>query len=239
MYQQFRRILLSLLIVTTSFGAIGCGQGFKTQALSGGQGLGGVIQPINNVADVKAQIDEAQKATDEAQTAMAEAQAAIASISDSNGNINVKVFAASGPSPASVSTQGILAPIVDKFKTVFDTVISKVQLVKQKFDTARATLAAAMAKLDPSNPAHAALIAQIQTALAGIDNMEAQFHNAMQFLASKLDIATSAIDSLVNAGCAFIPIPGLCAIAGVLVDMFILGDVKNLIADFKAKLLAL
>lgn len=238
MYKQFRRILINILIVTTSIGLIGCGQGFKSQALSSSQGLGGVIQPINDLADVKAQMDEAQKATDEAQLAMSEAEAAIASISDSNGNINVDVFSASGSS-SSVTTQGVLAPIVNKFKTVFDTVFSKVQMVKQKFDMARAALATAMAKLDPSNPAHAALIAQIQTALAGIDNMEMQFRNAMQMLAGKLDIALAAIDKLVAAGCSFIPVPGLCAIAGIFVDMFILDDVKNLIYDFKAKLLAL
>jgi len=232
MYQQFRRILLSVLIVMISIGLIGCGQGFKSNVISGGGALGGKIE---SVADVKAQIDEAQKATDDAQNAMAEAQAAIASITDKNGNLDINVFSAS----STVAPQGVLSPILDKFRTVFDTVISKIQLVKGKFDEARAALVSAMAKLDPNNPAHQALIAQIQNGLAMLDNLEMQFHNTMQMLASKLDIATAAIDDLVAKGCALIPIPGLCQIAGVLVNMLILDDVKNLIAEFKAKLLAL
>lgn len=233
MYQQFRRILLSVLVVMISVGLIGCGQGFKSNIGGAGGALGGKIESIT---DVKAQIDEAQKATEDAQDAMAEAQAAIASISDEKGNININVFSASS---STVTPQGILSPVLDKLRTVFDTVISKVQLVKSKFDAARAALVDAMAKLDPNNPAHQALISQIQSGLAMLDNLEMQFHNTMQMLASKLDIATAAIDSLVAKGCALIPIPGLCQIAGAIVDMLVLNDVKSLIAEFKAKLLAL
>ena len=220
----------AVITLVASLGLTACGQGFKVV------GSGSVAgQNIETIADVKSQLDDAEKATADAETAMAEAQAAIASISDSNGNIDIDLFSAS----SGAAPQGVLSPILDKLKTVFDTVISKVQLVTQKFDLARAALQQALTKLDPSRPAEAAMISQITEALAKIDFLESQFHSVLQMLASKLDIATAALDNLMNQACSFIPVPGLCAIAGVLVDTFLMNDVKALIAHFKAQLLAL
>lgn len=220
----------TMIALILSLGLTACGQGFKVV------GSGGVAgQSIDTVADIKSQLDEAEKATADAETAMAEAQAAIASISDSNGNIDIDVFSVnSGAAP-----QGLLAPILERLQTVFDTVLSKVQLVTQKFDLARAALEQALTKLNPSNPAEAAMIAQINEALSKIDFLESQFRSVLQMLAGKLDIAMAALDNLMNTACSFIPIPGLCAIAGVIVDTFLMNDVKALIAHFKSQLLAL
>lgn len=207
-----------------------CGKGFQ---VAGSNKVAG--QSVETIADVKSQLDDAEKATADAETAMAEAQAAIASISDANGNIDIDLFSAN----SGVAPQGVLSPVLDKLKTVFDTVLSKVQMVTQKFDLARGALQDALTKLDPSRPAEAAMITQITQALAKIDFLESQFHSVLQMLASKLDIATAALDNLMNQACSFIPVPGLCAIAGVLVDTFLMNDVKALIAHFKAQLLAL
>ena len=223
---------LGLITVLSALSLTACGQGFKVQ---GSNSL--TSNNIQSVADVKAQIDEAQKATDDAEAAMAEAQAAVASISDANGNIDIDLFSVANP--ATVAPQGLLSPVIDRLKGVFDTVIAKVKIVTEKFDMARAALAAAMAKLDPNVPAQAAMIEQITQALAKVDFLESQFHGAMQMLAGKLDLATSAINNLINTGCSFIPIPGACAIVGIIVDTVLMNDVKALIAHFKAELLAL
>jgi hypothetical protein len=217
------------LVVALTLSSIGCGQSFRSTG-SGAMSTGS--QATN--ADVSDQLAKANQAAKDAQVAMADAQAAIASISDANGNINVGLFT---KSTAQTTTQGLLAPLIAKLQPVFDCVYNKALVVKQQFDSARASLAAALAKLNPGDATQASQIAQINAQMAQIDTMEQQFANSMHLLAGKLDLATTALDKIISGATSFIP--GFGWLAGMAIDMLVMSDVKNLISDFKMKLLSL
>lgn len=220
------------LVVMMAVLAVGCGNGFRSGGDVGGVVGGQGAQSQPNIDDTMSKVEAA---TVEAQQAMADADAAIASISDSNGNIKISLFSSSGTSSKAVSTQGLLAPLVAKLKPVFDTVFSKVSLVKEKIDVAKGLLQDALTKLDPNSQAAQLILQQ----LARIADLEAKFSTQMHRLADKLDLALDGIDRIVNLATSFIPIPGLGLIAGQLIDMYLVDDVKDLITDLQAKLLAL
>ena len=215
------------LMMVFAVASIGCGQGFK----SAGAGESGALA----IASANDAMAKAEEANQQALAAMSEADAALKSISDANGNINIGLFSKS--SSSSVTSQGLLSPIIDKLRATFNTVFDKVALVKAKFTEARAKLNEALANLDASNPAQAALIAQIKSQLAGIDGLEAQFSAKMHSLASKLDIATTALDKLVSGVTSFIP--GFGFIADMLLDYFVMDDVKAFLMEIKMKLMSL
>lgn len=206
--------------------AVGCGDGFKSGANGGGIAAASIQSSNDSVA-------KAEAAQQSAIQAMSDANDAIASISDSNGNINMNLFKSSGSAP--VQTQGLLAPLVAKLQPIFDGVFAKVSDAKAKFDLAKSALAAALAKLGPNDP----LVSMLTQKLADISAMEANFLSQVHALAGKLDIVKSSLDKLVSMATSFIPIPGLGMIAGMLVDMLLLDDVKNLISSLQSKLLAL
>lgn len=212
--------------------AMGCGNGFRSGSDAGSTSTSLGEQSQQNIDDTLAKVEAAQV---EAQQAMAEADAAIASISDSNGNIKISLFSSSGTSSKAVSSQGLLAPLVAKLKPVFDTVFNKVSLVKEKLEVAKSLLQGALTKLDPNSQAAQLIIQQ----LARIGDLEAQFSTQMHRLADKLDLALDGIDRIVRLATSFIPIPGLGYVAGTLIDMYLVDDVKDLITDLQAKLNAL
>jgi hypothetical protein len=206
---------------------VGCGQGFRATS------VGSNTAASAGTVDISEQLAKAEDARKQAQAAMADAKAAIDQISDDQGNINIGLFQTS-----ETQTQGLLSPIIDKLNGVFDKLFAKIDFVKQQFTTARAALTAALAQLNQANPLQAAQIQQIMAEMSQIDAMEAQFQSSMHLLADKLDLASAALDKLINSATSFIPVPGLSIVAGVLIDMFVMSDVKNLIASLKARLLA-
>lgn len=237
---------LTLSLATIfAMASVGCGQGFKTNSKAGNEaqsssGMGSDTNTdLSRSVDVSQQLQKAAEASALAEKAMGDAQAAIAQIMDSSGNINLGLFQPSTASANSkVTANGILAPVVDKLNTVFDQVFSKIDFVKVQFNSARGILAQALAQLNAALPGQSAQVQQIQDQLAKIDALEGKFQSMVHLLAGKLDLASSAIDKLVNTATSFIPIPGIGMIAGVLIDMYVVGDVKDLIASVKAKLLA-
>lgn len=218
-------IALAIVFGTTS---IGCGQTFRSSSKSSAAAAASV--------DVNQEMQKAADANAAAQQAMADSLLAIASLLDANGNVDLSKFQSS--ITAQIGPQGPLQPLLDKLNSVFNTLFAKIDLVKTQFTAVRAALAAATAKLDPSIPSQALMVQQIQAQLAQIDALEAKFQDNMHQLAAKLDMATSALDKLVQTATGLIPVPGLAVVAGILVDTLVLSDVKTLIASVKGKLLA-
>lgn len=232
--KQYVSVSLAVVFASTS---VGCGKGFQGSGKSGG--VASSNSRGSSTVDVSAQMQKAAEASQQAQAAIADANAAIAQITDGNGNVNLGLFkSASTGSSAQTSTQGLLQPLVDKLNGVFDTLFAKIDMVKQQFASARTMLADALAKLNANDPTQASQIQAINDQLAKIDGLEQNFQNMIHQLAGKLDLATTALDKLISTATSFIPIPGLSLVAGVFVDMFVMSDVKNLIASVKAKLLA-
>jgi hypothetical protein len=227
-------LLTGSVMVVLCAGLVGCGQGFRgTSSGSASLGSSGTNQPA--AVDIDKELQKAEEASIQAQEAMAEADKAIAEITDDKGNINVSLF--SKTKTSEVQSQFLLKGVMAKLTGVFDKVFARVQVVKSKFDAARNALVAALEKLDGTNPAQAALVAEIRAKLVAIDAMEGQFRNAMHMLAGKLDLAMTGIDRLVSGATSFIP--GFGWVANLALDYFVMSDVKNLVAELKARLLAL
>lgn len=223
-YNKYIAVTIASVFAMSS---VGCGQGFRTS--SGASTMGGQSVNIND------SLNSAQKATDEAQKAMAEADAALADIMDANGNIKLNLFSSSSVN-SQTHTAGLLSPIVDKLNGVFDKLFAKVDMVKTQFAKARTLLEAALVQVQAAG-GNQAQIDMIRAQIAKVDALETQFSTSMHLLAGKLDLASAALDKLVNSATSMIP--GIGAIAGIFVDLFLMSDVKNLIAQIKAKLLAL
>lgn len=221
--------IVGLVMMGLAVSSIGCGQGFRSL---GANSVSGQSASGSDISDALAKAEQASLA---AQKAMADADAVIRTITDDNGNINLGLFMDS--KSGDVAAAGILSPITDQLRSVFDTVFSKAAAVKAQFTAARLALTEALAKLEQANPAHATAIQQIMAQMAKIDMLEAQFKTAMISLAGKLDIAVTALEALISGATTFIP--GWGAIIGLAIDFLVMGDVKALIAELKARLLAL
>lgn len=225
------------VVMALTISSIGCGQGFKSQGPAQAQAQtanAAHSTPNDSTPNVSEALAKAQQATVDAQTAMADAQATVATISDANGNINVSLFTNTA---RSIHAKGLLAPVIARIQPIFDRVFSRAQAVKVQFESARATLAAAIAKFDKNIPAEAALIAQVTQQMGRIDALEQQFRKSMQVLAGKLNLASLALDKVISGATSFIP--GFGGLANLAIDYFVMADVKTMISDFKLKLLAL
>lgn len=225
MVKQMNMVTGSVLTVLAA-GLMGCGQGFKSNGVSDAG-----AQAVN----IQSELAKAEEASHDAQTAMAEAEEALKAIQDENGNINLGLFMKS--SSSEVQAQGLLSPIVDKLRTVFNTVFVKIETVKAKFTAARTALLTALGRLDHTDPVQAAMISEITAQLGKIDAMEAQFRVAMQMLAGKLDLAVTALDKVISGLTSFIP--GWGWLVNLAVDYVLMTDIKAFIAEIKMRLLAL
>lgn len=239
------------LLVAAALVSIGCGRAFEATSVTGesvtsAPGAQGGI-------DVRSAMDKAQGASLKAQGAIADAQAAISSISDASGNIAMSFFGSIWSSitgantPVAIDTSGIglsvtstglLSPLVNRLATVFNTVFVKINEVDANFTQARLLLATAAAQLDKNDPAQAVLLAQINRQMAAIDLMENTFKAQMATLAGRIDVAKTQLSTLVTYGTSLIPVPGLNIVAGMLVNGFLLGDINNLLDAVKLKLLS-
>jgi hypothetical protein len=119
---------------------------------------------------------------------------------------------------------------------VFDKLFAKVDVVKAQFNKARLLLADAIAKVEAAGGS-SAQIDMLKQQLAKVDGLEAKFSQSMHLLAGKLDIASLALDKLVSSATSLLG--GFGWIAGMYIDTYLMGDVKNLIASLKTRLLAL
>jgi hypothetical protein len=218
--------LCGSLIAILAAGSIGCGQSLRPYSAKG--------VDTSLTVESEDQTSKAEQAAKDAQLAIDEANALIDSITDKNGNINISLFK---KPTADVQTKGLLDPLTEKLRAAFDKVYEKVVLVKSTFAKARQALNDALAKIDQSNPATQAQVALIMAQLAKIDQMEAMFSTQMHALASKLDLATAGLDAIIKGVTTFIP--GWGSIIGLALDFLIMGDVKALILELKAKLMAL
>jgi hypothetical protein len=213
------------VIAIIAVGSIGCSNSMRPYSSSSEKGSNGGMS-VEDDAMMKA-----EQAAKDAQSALNEANAAIAEITDDSGNINVGLFRSSS------TNNKLLSPLTDKLRAVFDKVYAKVLLVKTNFTKARTALNDALAKVDQSNPANAALVATIMANLAKLDQLEAQFSTTMHSLASKLDLAIAGLQGII--GGVITAIPGWGSIIGLALDYFVMGDVKAFILELKAKLMAL
>ena len=215
------------IVAVLAAGSIGCGQTMRPYSVKG------VDTSLNVESDD--QMAKAEQAAKDAQVAIDEANVLIANITDDNGNINIGLFKKA--SNSGVTTQALLDPISNHLRAVFDKVYAKILLVKQQFAVARQALNDALARIDQANPANAAQVALIMAQLAKIDQLEAQFSTSMRSLASKLDLATAGLDAIIKGVTTFIP--GWGSLIGMALDFLIMGDIKALIMELKAKLMAL
>ncbi len=215
------------MISIAAIGAVGCGQGFKT-----GSSATTSAQAVANVDD---QLAKADKAASDALLAMTQAQAALDQITDSQGNININLFTKNFGATANAT--GLLAPLIAKLQPLFDQVYDKVVLVKNQFSVARVALTDAIGKLNANDPAQAALIAKVKEQISRIDMLETTFRNKIHLLAGKMSLAITGLDRIVSGATSFIP--GFGWLASWALDMFVMGDVKQLILDLQAKLLAI
>jgi hypothetical protein len=222
-----RILASSLAIIFLSASTVGCGQGFRSNAAGGT-----VNQSSNSATDVSDTLAKAQEASAAAQTAMSEAQTALNEIQDADGNINIGLFRS-----GSAMSKGLLSPIIDKLNNVFDKVFAKIDMVKAQFAMARSKLADAIGKLDDKDPAQAALKDKVLAEMKKIDLLESNFRTKIHSLASKLDLATVALDKLISGATSFVP--GWGFVIGLALDYFVMGDVKALISELKMRLLAI
>lgn len=228
--KNYLAVVLATLFATSG---IGCGKGMRSAAPVVAEKTS---EQSDGSFDISEQLNKAEEASKEAQKAMAEAEVVLAEIMDENGNVRINLFASTSVD-SQTRTVGLLSPLLDKLNGVFDRVFEKVDFVKTQFANARMLLIQAMAKLDPNNAAHLSAIQAIKDQLNKIDGLERAFASSMHGLASKLDLATSALDKLINLGTSFIPVPGLGAVAGILIDLFLTGEVKDYISTVKLRLL--
>jgi hypothetical protein len=222
-----KQMNIAVCALTAIFAAssIGCSQGFRSGNNSGTPVNGAASGTTNNNGED--QVAKAQAAAAAGQTAMESASTALSGMTTPTGGINLSIFTG--------GTGGVLAPIIAKLKPIFDEAYAKVLAVKQQFDASKAAIAAQIAAL-PANDPTAALLTQELTA---ITNMETQFDTQVHALADRLTLVNTQIDGVVAQATAAIPIPGLGVLAGILIDTFVINDVKNLITDLQTKLLAL
>jgi hypothetical protein len=207
--------------------SIGCSAGFRSgnssvPTINGAAGGGTTTGGDDQIAKAQAAVTAGQKAMDSASTALS-------GMTTPTGTIDLSIFM------GGLGGGGVLAPIIAKLQPIFDDAYAKVLAVKQQFDASKAAIAAQIAKLDPADPT-AVMLTQELTA---ITNMETQFDTQVHALADRLTLVNTEIDGVIAQATAAIPIPGIGVLAGILIDTFIINDVKKLITDLQTKLIAL
>lgn len=217
---------------------VGCGQAMTSSQFKDQKTTNASTSPTSGVNLVSAQMASVRTASDDVQAAIVSAQALMAQLVDAQGNVNLSLFTSSSSSPGNGPAIGILAPIVNEVRSVFDQVFAKVTAVKGQFDTVRATLTTVLNSLNPNDPLQSAEIDQIKSMLAELSNLEQAFQTAMHDLSGKVGQASVALDNVIARATAGLntKIPGLGLIAGLLIDTFVTGDVKDLLNTVQSKL---
>lgn len=216
-----------LTIASISFLNVACQGNMKSGLAAGATDNGSLSTPqdVTNAVDMKAIEDIVASS----QASVAQAQVELDKISNKDGSIKIWSLISSGSSE--VQSQGLF-DIGAKLTQVLDKIVDTVKLAKGKFTDARVLLATQAAKLDPANPAHAAVLAQINVMMSKIDLAESRFSTVIHTLASRLDLVNRGIDIFVASASASNPIFAI-------VLPMLTGQIKMAITDFQAKLSAI
>lgn len=224
--RQVTKLFMGLVAI--SFLNVACQGNLQTdsqlKSASNGQALS-TPEELTSKVDMKAVEDSVAQS----KVAMTEAQAILAKFSNPDGSI--KLLSLLTSSSSSVQSESIFI-IYEKLSEVLNKIVVKVGEAKGKFAGVRAQLAVELSKLDPANPAHAAVLQQIGLMMAQIDKAESQFSVVIGQLADKLSLVNRGIDAL-TAGAS-----GLFPGAGIIVGM-LTNQVKQAITEFQTKLKAL
>lgn len=216
-----RLVVIHVLLLALSIGLVGCSQDMKargpaTQKQSGGDQIN-TPRP-----ELPIQMDEFDRVAKEAERALRDATELLDGLIDEDGNLVIE-FSQSGE----VSTQ-FIPDVTGALDKVFDRILVAIGQVKLQLDMVRQQIEAEKAKLDPFNPAHAAMIIQLDLLLAKLDMVEGrlddllvQFVGRVDFVLSKLDEAKAKLNPLNPLH--FIP-------------LILLEQVKGKVLDFRRKL---
>lgn len=224
--RQVTKLFMGLIAI--SFLNVACQGNLQTdsqlKSASSGEALS-TPEELSSKIDMKA----VESSVAESKVAMADAQALLAKFSNADGSI--KLWSLMTSSSSSVQSESIFI-IYEKLSEVLNKIVVKVGEVKGKFAAVRAQLAVEVSKLDPANPAHAAVLSQINLMMAQIDKAESQFSIVLGQLAGKLDLVNRGIDMLTGSASSLFPGAGI--IVGMLTN-----QVKMAITEFQTKLRAL
>ena len=224
--RQVTKLFMGLVAI--SFLNVACQGNLQTDSQLKSASSG---EALSTPEEVTAKIDmkAVEDSVAQSKIAMAEAQTLLGKFANEDGSI--KLWSLLTSSSSSVQSQSIFI-IYEKLSEVLNKIVAKVGEVKGKFAGVRAPLAVEVSKLDPANPAHAAVLQQINLMMAQIDKAESQFSIVLGQLAGKLDLVNRGIDAL-TAGASGL-FPGAGIIVGVLTN-----QVKMAITEFQTKLKAL
>lgn len=218
-----------LLTVTLAVSMTACGSGFKgapsSSSSSSSSGLG-------SLTDTKA----IESAAADAQVSIDDASLLLASVDEANQTPGLSKTV----EMQALSPSFILDGFKGKLSKKLDAVLAKVAVVKARLNDARAKIADAIAKIDTSDPRSAALVAALTSQMEKLDQLEQKFYQGIQLLTDRMDMAAASLDKLADlAGSAAGSInPIFGGIAG-LAAQYMISQIKDVIAEFKAKLLAL
>lgn len=180
------------LLLVVSFGLLGCQNGMQSvknisKATDGGRG-GLDIEPTPDF-DVEIDFETIEAQSLEAEKAIEEAMAKIAELEGPNGSIRIPLSAGSD-----VEAELLEIPL----NKVFKKVISALKKAREKFDDARAKIEEAKNKLNPSHPAHQALLEKIALLEGKLDMIQAKADQLLEKLAQKIDYILVIIDKYLS-----------------------------------------
>lgn len=178
-------------IVVAAAGLIGCGAGMTGNSAGGNRDLTTITDLGGSGSEPTVDMDKIETQAALAEEAMAEAEAAL------EDALAIGSFGANGGSLSIQSFTGIAERLEDLLNKLFDKITIPAQKAKEYIQVARAQLVAAMAKLDPNNPAQAALLARLQEAMKKLDELEARVGSMYKLLADKIDLVTQQLDNLI------------------------------------------
>lgn len=215
-----RVIMAQAMLLAISMGLMSCGQDMKARGLANATKVG---DTTNNPppAELPVQMDEVDKAAREAEKALRDATELLDGLVDSEGNLTIEF------STGQASTQ-FLPDVTGALKKVFDRILTAISKVKQNIDNVRAKIEAEKAKLDPFNPAHAALLIQLDALLAKLDLVEARLDDLLLKLADRVDFLLGKLDQLKAKLDPLNPLH--------FIPLILLEQVKSTVLDFKTKL---
>ncbi|MCB0385120.1 MAG: hypothetical protein KDD43_06985 [Bdellovibrionales bacterium] len=213
-------IIAQAMLLAISMGLMSCQQDMKARGLANVTKVG---DNTNNPppVDLPVQMDEVDKAAREAEKALRDATELLDGLFDADGNLTI------GFSSGQASTQ-FLPDVTGALKKVFDRILAAISKVKQNIDNVRAKIEAEKAKLDPFNPAHAALLVQLDALLAKLDMVEARLDDLLLKLADRVDFLLGKLDQLKAKLDPLNPLH--------FIPLILLEQVRSTVLDFKTKL---
>lgn len=213
-------ILLALSLLT----GMGCQQNFQSRGVqSGANGVGADILSLDSQAN---DVDEVQKVADETEEAVKEASLALSGLINSQGDLTLsqEISAKTTQVAAQAKTSSLLSGLTQ----ALDKVVSLIDQAVTRWDEVYKKLEDQKTKLDPSNPAHLVLIAEIDQLLARLQVVEAKMDALIGQLIQRVDDITGKLDQYKARLDPLNPVH--------LVGLMLVEQVKLSITDFRQKL---